>query len=116
MPNTFEMTGLEDLVDSLEDLGEELAIERHREALHDAIIREYRRNKSKIPKDSGALMRSLLRRGDRAHIFEIPDARHFRFGSKLPQAKYQSARMPAPSPDNIAKGYLDAVWNAVGGD
>ena len=99
----------------LEEVGQAVRPDKHRDAIHTSIIREYRRLKSRIPKDTGALTRSLLRRSDRAHVFEILDDKRINFGSKLPQAKYQSDRMPQPSPDNIAKGYLDAVWDSLGG-
>ena len=74
-----EMSALADALRRVE-LTEDLA-----EPAYAAIAREYRRLRPRIPRDTGALMRSLTNRSDRAHFEGLKGGR-ITFGSRLPPA------------------------------
>ena len=57
------------------------------------VARWYRRNRRRIPIDTGALQKSLCRRSDRMH-FELATGQYLLYGSLLPQAVYQAHRIP----------------------
>jgi len=60
------------------------------------VAKWYRRNRARIPIDTGALQKSLCRRSDRMH-FELATGQHLLYGSLLPQAVYQAHRIPKVS-------------------
>jgi len=74
----------------------------------------YRRRRGSIPRDTGALMRSLTARGDRAHVEGVVGDRIF-YGSNLPQAQYQAHRIPEPFPDPIVRALASALWRKATG-
>ena len=87
------------------DLTEDLA-----EPAYAAIAREYRRLRPRIPRDTGALARSLTHRSDRAH-FEGLQGRRITYGSTLPQATYQAHRIPPINPDAVIRALSKALWS-----
>lgn len=73
------------------------------DVLHDAVISALKTDEASIPRDTGALRDSLLRKSDRAHVWQ-PDGRGgFALGSTLPQAEFQGHRIPQPNEDVVAK-------------
>jgi len=62
-------------------------------AVHAEFVRFYRRNKSKIPKKSGALEASLTRLNSKRQIMEYVRGT-FAFGSLERAARYQAKRIP----------------------
>jgi hypothetical protein len=91
--------GLETLARDLDDLAS-LA----QEPVHDAILEQMRAQSSQIPRDSGALRRSLTDPRDRTHVYERRGD-VLRYGSTLPQAAspYVAPRIPTPSAQAIAR-------------
>lgn len=107
---TSEMRALaQRIADNLTDLDSE--------RIHDVLIDDMRRKKAQIPKDTGALQRSLTRKGDRAHVFEATRDRGgwlIEFGSTLPQAIYQGHRIPDPDYTRVAGAVLELLFSGVG--
>lgn len=64
------------------------------------VAKWYRRNRQRIPIDTGALRKSLTRRSDRKH-FEWNDGLTLHYGSLLPQAVYQAHRIPKLSGSSL---------------
>lgn len=79
-----------------------------------AIEKEYRRLKRSIPKDSGALAKSLTRRSDRAH-YEVREPTRIQYGSNLPQAKYQAKNLPDINPDPVVITVGNAIFDKIRG-
>jgi len=86
--------------------------EAAREAAFATLARAYRRMRSRIPRDTGALYRSLANRSDRAH-FEQIHLGALIYGSLLVQAEYQAHRIPNPNPDPIIRAIGGAVWSKL---
>lgn len=106
--NGSGVTGIDEmstLADALRriDLTEDLA-----EPAFAAIARGYRRLRSRIPRDTGALMRSLTNRSDRAHVESITGGR-LGFGSRLEQAQYQAHRIPPTNPKPVVQAMSKAL-------
>jgi len=102
------VTGLSEMLAALrqveQDVGRGGELEdRLDDVLHDAVIAGLRAKEEKIPKDTGALKLSLLRKGDRAHVWESDGRGDFKLGSTLPQAQYQAKNIPTPDEDVIVK-------------
>lgn len=86
-------------------------------AVHRGLVEGYKAVSSQIPKDTGALGKSLTRYNDRAQHF-TPTADGYDFGSTLPQAKYQSRRIPDPEDGPLMEllgGAVDLVIERAGG-
>lgn len=102
------VTGLSEMLAALrqveQDVGRGGELEdRLDDVLHDAVIAGLRSKEEKIPKDTGALKLSLLRKSDRAHVWESNGRGDFKLGSTLPQAQYQAKNIPTPDEDVIVK-------------
>ena len=69
-----EVEGLDETLDlyqsAIDAMGEQLA-----DAVHEAIIEEYRRREAKIPVHTGALRKALLNPRDRFHSAEVKPTR-----------------------------------------
>lgn len=78
------------------------------EAAHEAVVGEYARQRGQIPRDTGALAKAILRRGDRKHRWELVGDRA-RLIIDLPQAVYQAHRLPTPEPEPIAEAVASAI-------
>lgn len=107
-----QITGLDEVqasLDALDDGLQELP-ERAADPVHDAIVSHVRARASQIPRDSGALARSLTNPRDRAHVFVV-DGTTIRYGSTLPQAAspYVAPRIPLPSASSLVLAVGDAV-------
>lgn len=108
------VTGLSEMLAALrqveQDVGRGGELEdRLDTVMHDAVIAGLRVNEEKIPKDTGALKLSLLRKSDRAHVWESDGRGDFKLGSTLPQAQYQGHRIPAPNEDVIVAAVEDEL-------
>lgn len=84
------------------------------ERLHDAAIEGFRRVEEKIPRDTGALRASLLRRTDRAHVWTA-QGDQFGLGSTLPQAQFQADRLPEPDPAPIEEAVAAVLDKLLAG-
>jgi len=87
--------------ESMSDKGELDA--RLDDALHDAVISSLKTEEASIPRDTGALRDSLLRRGDRAHVWQSDGRGGYGLGSTLPQAEFQGHRIPQPDGAVVVK-------------
>jgi hypothetical protein len=74
------------------------------EGVHNALIAGFR----DVPSVSGALKRSLLRKGDRAHVW-IVEPLLLRYGSTLPYA-YRAAPHNKTDPVRVAQAVADALF------
>lgn len=84
------------------------------DALHDAVIAALKTDEASIPRDTGALRDSLLRKGDRAHVWQSDRRGTFALGSTLPQAEFQAHRIPQPSEDVVARAAQGALDRYIG--
>jgi len=86
------------------------------DALHGATVGDWSRKRSQIKRDTGALARSLTRKGDRAHVYEIhprADGVDVEVGSTLPQALHQGHTIPKTDPEPVAQAVADALYKEV---
>jgi hypothetical protein len=106
------VTGLDEALDALGGLeaGLDDLPALASDPVHDAIIGHLRARASQIPRDTGALAKSLTTPRDRAHIYER-DGDRLRFGSTLPQAAspHVAPRIPLPSAQEIMQAVGEAV-------
>lgn len=84
------------------------------DVLHDAVISALKTDEASIPRDTGALRDSLLRKGDRAHVWQSDGRGGYGLGSTLPQAEFQAHRIPQPSEDVVARAAQGALDRYVG--
>lgn len=117
----LRVTGLDEMSAGLGELAEEMEpgalAARLDDPLHAGLVAALRRKESLIPKDTGALAKSLLNPNDRAHVFEIStagDAVEVRYGSTLPQATYQAHRIPTPTADDVAQVIDEVIDQLLG--
>ena len=108
MTNKLDTSQVEDLSRALEGLD----LRAFGVEIQAALVRSMRRQQGEIPRDTGALARSLLNRNDRAHFFEV-DRDSFAYGSTLPQAEYQRHRIPLPDLKEVAQAVADALVKSL---
>lgn len=105
------LSAMRELADALDVAGHDIT-DSDAEPVFNAIEREYRRVKFKIPKDTGALMKSLTRRGDRHHVEGVIGGR-ITYGSDLPQAVYQFHRIPVPSGSRLSHAVASMLFRKL---
>lgn len=99
-------------------VGSSFAPDVWQSAAHDGAIASMRAQEGEIPKLTGALAASLLRRNDRAHVWEVQSGAagwQVRLGSRLVQAYYQRHRLPAPRPEVIGQYVMNAIARHIEG-
>ena len=85
------------------------------DAAHAAIVAEYRRQRRKIPDDTGALRRSLTDPKDRAHVV-VQDGDKVAVGSSVRAARFQAYRLPRPDPRRVTAAIPDQYEPDIGDD
>lgn len=103
---------LDDVIRGLDRLAQDLASlpALVQDPVHDVILEQMRAQAAQIPRDSGALRRSLTDPRDRTHVYERRGP-VLRYGSTLPQAAspYVAPRIPTPSAQSIAREVGDEL-------
>lgn len=84
------------------------------DVLHDAVISGLKTEEAHIPRDTGALRDSLLRKTDRAHVWQSDRRGTYSLGSTLPQAEFQAHRIPKPNEAVVVKAVEDAIDRWLG--
>ena len=77
------------------------------EGVHNVLLAGFR----DVPSVSGALKRSLLRKGDRAHVW-IVEPKQLLYGSSLPYA-YRAAKYNKIDPQKVAQAVADAIFSPL---
>lgn len=89
----FGTTFFANMALGLDKASKEQLNEAEAEPIFKALSQYYRRRRRDIPKDTGALRKSLINRGDRYHAEGVSGDRLI-YGSNLPQAYYVFDRVP----------------------
>ena len=84
------------------------------DVLHDAVISGLKTKEASIPRDTGALRDSLLRKADRAHVWQSDGRGGYGLGSTLPPAEFQGHRIPQPDEAVVIKAVEDAIDRFLG--
>lgn len=86
------------------------------DAMHRAVVAEFKRKKQQIPKDKGPYGDSLTKPKDRAHIYEIhprADGVEINVGSSLTYAEYQAKNTPMPEADPVAEAVAGVLLRRI---
>lgn len=101
--------GLDEALDTLDRLEDPTSHPLYERVLDEACVEDMRRQSAKIPRDTGASAKALLRANDRAHVGKLGADKKFRYGAALKQLFIHMARYPRPSADRVAAAVAE-IW------